>query len=301
MTLRVVSYLAPSLPDHLFVALADHLGGELRTEVELTFDVSRSGPRRGEDEPFGRGDVDLGFVCATSYVWLREPARPSVRLLGAAWAPTDPRAGGRAVYFGDLLTRRASRSGSDDRTEDPLHPDPNRDGCPVPSTRREGLRALVGQRVAYNDEVSLSGYHSLRLALADGGIDPDRVAFVRSGSHLRSLELLNSGEVDAASIDSTVWRRRRREEPRLARAFTAMAALGPHPVQPVVARRGLPVPLCAAIRTALLRAADDPTVASVLADAELRRFVPVSDRDYAPLRARMTRLGLTGLVDLDRT
>lgn len=296
MTLRVMSYLAPSLPEHLFVALADHLGEALGTEVELAFDVSRSGPRRGEDEPFGRGDVDVGFLCATSYVWLREPARPSIELIGAAWAPTDPRADGRAVYFGDVLMRGGSGSGPDDRTDDMLRPGQDADGAHVSQTQQEGLAALVGRRVAYNDEVSLSGYHSLRLALADVGIDPDRVAFIRAGSHLRSLELLSAGEVDAASIDSTVWRRRRREDPLLARAFTPIAALGPHPVQPVVARRGLPAPVRATIRTALLLAGDDPTVASVLADAELHRFVPVSDRDYAPLRAQMTRLGLTDPV-----
>lgn len=296
MTLRVVSYLAPSLPEHLFVALADHLGAALRTEVELTFDVSRSGPRRGEDEPFGRGEADIGFICATSYVWLRGSTPSSIELIGAAWAPRDPRADGRAVYFGDLLMRRSSEAGSADGTDDMAHPGQHADGDLVPHMQREGLAALVGRRVAYNDEVSLSGYHSLRLALADAGVDPDRVAFIRSGSHLRSLELLSAGEVDAASIDSTVWRRRRRQDPLLARAFTAIAELGPHPVQPVVARCGLPAPVRTTIRTALLGAEDDPTVACALADAELHRFVPVSDRDYAPLHERMTRLGLTGPV-----
>lgn len=296
MTLRVTSYLAPSLPEHLFAALADHLAATLRTDVELTFDVSRSGPRPGEDEPFSRGEADIGFLCATSYVWLREPVPPSIELVGAAWAPSDPRADGRAVYFGDVLMRRSSGAAPDDRTDGvvQLGQDGDEDRVPCRHQEEGGLAALVGRRVAYNDEVSLSGYHSLRLALVDAGIDPDRVAFLRSGSHLRSLELLSAGDVDAASIDSTVWRRRRREDPVLARVFTAIAALGPHPVQPVVARRGLPAPVCATIRTALLDAANDPTVASALADAELRRFVPVSDRDYHPLRAQMTKLGIAG-------
>ena len=100
---------------------------------------------------------------------------------------------------------------------------------------------LVGARVADNDDVSLSGFHSLRLAKSQRHVEVDRVEFVRSGSHLRSLELLVTGEVDAAAIDSNVWRRRRREDAALGQRRRAIAELGPHPVQPLVACAGLPM------------------------------------------------------------
>jgi phosphonate transport system substrate-binding protein len=249
----------------------------LGTDVDLRFDASRSGPRPGEDEPFTRGQVDIAFLCATSYVWLTAPAHPAIELVGAAWAPTDPRADGRAEYFGDVLFPAVAAARHLELTGTPAD-----------------LAALVGRRVAYNDDVSLSGFHSLRLALAGAGIDPGRVELIRSGSHLRSLAMLGEGTVDAASIDSTVWRRRQREQPRLARELVAVAALGPHPVQPVIARRGLPREVREQVRVALLDAHRHPRVAAALADAELRRFVPVSDLDYAPLRSQMSMLGLTG-------
>jgi phosphonate transport system substrate-binding protein len=269
VALRLLTYLAPSLPATLFEALAAHLGTELAEGVELRFDPTRSGPRPGESEPFTSGEVDLAFVCATSYVWLTSGATRAVELVGAAWVPTDPRAAGEARYFGDVLTTF--------------------DGP-------ETLANLAGRRVAYNDEVSLSGYHSLRLALAAAGIAVADVALVRSGSHLRSLELLLGGEVDAAAIDSNVWRRRLRTDPAVgAGRLRPIAALGPHPVQPLVARAGLPPELTRAVRTACLLA-HDSAAGPALRDAELARFVKVDDAHYASLRAELAELGCDGAV-----
>jgi len=255
--LRLLSYLAPSLPAGLFEALTDHLARSLGTEIRLTFETRRSGPRAGERKAFDCGEVDVAFVCATSYVWLTDDPAPSIDLVGAAWAPTDPRSAGAAVYFADILTSRATI---------------------------QGLGGLAGHRVAYNDEVSLSGFHSLLFALAAAGVEPDRVEMVASGSHLRSLDLLTAGAVDAAALDATVWRRQRRVHPELADLKT-LAPLGPHPVQPVVTRAGLPADLRRAVREALLSAHQSPQVAAALADAELRRFVAIDDHDFAGLRA----------------
>ena len=251
----------------LFETLAAHLGSALDRDVELVFDASRSGPRPGERDALDTAGVDVAFMCATSYVWLTGGPTAEVDLVGAAWAPLDPRAAGRAVYFGDVLAA-------------------------VDGPR--SLQGLAGRRVAYNDDVSLSGYHSLRLALRSADVDLDRVELVRSGSHLRSLELLVSGAVDAAALDSNVWRRRRREAPGVMGELRAIAVLGPHPVQPVVARAALAPELRDGMRAALLAAHADIRVAHALAAAELARFVSVSDDDYSSLRAQLAGLGLDG-------
>ena len=256
--LRLRTYLAPSIPASLFEALADHLAASLGCAVDLSFDATRSGPRAGEPEPFSTGEVDVAFVCATSWVWLTAVPDPPIRLVGAAWVPIDPRSEGQPVYFGDVVT-----------------------GPGGPAT----LADLPGRRIAYNDDVSLSGYHSLRLALGQEGIDVDAVDFVRSGSHLRSLELLRSGAVEAAAIDSTVWRRVSRRDPDL--DLVAIAALGPHPVQPAVARAGLVPGVRSAVRRALLTADRVAAVRAELAEAQLRRFVPVDDSRYLALAERM--------------
>ena len=261
MTLRLLSYLAPSLPYELFEELARHVGAATGRPVELGFDSTRSGPRPGEHEPFDTAQVDLAYVCATSYVWLTGVQPAPIELVGAAWVPTDPRARGRAVYFGDVLTTV---------------------GGP------RSLSELAGLRIAYNDEVSLSGHHSLRGALLAASVDPAAVELRHSGSHLRSLEMLDSGEVDAAAIDSNVWRRRRREDVDLGQRLVTIAALGPHPVQPLVARAGLPARLRRQVRAAMLAAHEHPEVAGALRSAELSRFVPVDDGAFTALRVEMT-------------
>ena len=249
------------MPARLFEDLAAYLRTLAGAEVELELETSRSGPRAGEHEPFTSGRIDLAFMCATSYVWLTADPGAPVELLGAAWVPADPRSRGRPVYFADVVARA---------------------GGP------RSLGELPGRRVAYNDDVSLSGYHGLALALAGAGIDTDAVRLVRSGSHLDSLALLCDGEVDAAAIDSTVWRRWRRAQPARARGLRWLAALGPYPVQPAVVRADLPAATRQAVRAALLGAADDPAAAAVLADAGFDGFVAVGEADYAPLRAHLT-------------
>lgn len=263
MRLRLLSYLAPSLPADLFVGLGRYLSDDLGVDVQVGFDATRSGPRLGEAEPFSTGEVDLAFVCASSYVWMTTGPVAPVRLVGVAWRPTDPRAAGSPVYFGDVL---------------------------APVGGAASLDELVGARVAYNDDVSLSGFHSLRLAMSERDVDVDRVGFVRSGSHLRSLELLVAREVDAAAIDSNVWRRRRREDPDLGRRLREIAELGPHPVQPLVARADLPTAVSDRVRIALLDLPDD--LATTLANAELSAFGPITQVDYDDLRNRFAALGL---------
>lgn len=262
--LRMLTYLAPSLPDVLFESLARHVEDRLGIEVDLRYDRTRSGPRPGEPEPFSDGEVDVAFLCATSYVWLTERAPPPLSLVGAAWVPIDPRAGGAPIYFGDVLTS----------TDGPA-----------------SLEELPGSRVAYNDDVSLSGYHSLRLALGEAGIDPRQVRFIRSGSHLRSLEWLADGAVDAAAIDSNVWVRRSREEPTLEARLTSIATLGPHPVQPAVVRPDLETPLREGLRAALLDAHRVPTVAAALGHAGFSHFLDIDHQSYAPLRQQLAQRG----------
>lgn len=134
--------------------------------------------------------------------------------------------------------------------------------------------------VAYNDQVSLSGLHVLRYWMAatsrhhffsGGG--------VRSGSHLRSMQLVASGSVDAAAIDCLVWKRAQQSHPELVSQLRVLddVPLGPSPIQPVVAARRLPDAVKANLTTALLQlhASGQPVGLS-----HVSRFVAVSDADY---------------------
>ncbi len=260
MALRIRSHLAPGLPHLLFERIAEHLASHLDTDVVLTFDEQRSGPVPGDDDPFAADEVDLAFVCASSYVCLRTGGSP-VTLVGTAWAPTDPRASGGPHYFADVLVR----------TGDAM------------ARSWPGVEGLAGRRVAFNDRVSLSGYHSLCFALAASDCALGTVELVEAGSHLRSLALLHAGSVDAAVVDANVWRRSRRDDAAMAASLQVIDTFGPLPAQPLVAHAGLGQQRIAAIRAVLLGAHRDPGLAGALAHAELARFVPVGEELYAPL------------------
>src|SRR5437660_13256 len=118
-------------------------------------------------------------MCAPSLVALYAMTRPPVVALAA---PVFTGAGveGKPLYFSDVVVSRSH-----------------------PATDLAGLAAAVW---GYNDTASLSGYSSL-----SGHVDLSGA--VHTGSHLRSLELLERGVIEAAAIDSIVLALRRRSDP----------------------------------------------------------------------------------------
>src|SRR5262249_18593769 len=138
----------------------------------LTCETRTSGPPRGSIDPFSTGKTDVGFLCSPAYAWLVEREPPAVALLPAAPVFADARAGGRPVYFSDVIVRREAAA----RTFDDLR----------------------GAIWAYNDTCSLSGYLNLRRHLDK----MEGLRLIASGSHLASLKLVASGGADAAAIDS---------------------------------------------------------------------------------------------------
>jgi phosphonate transport system substrate-binding protein len=208
--LRLTTWLAPSLPLSLFQLLADRIGQWTGQSVQLTSDTAWSGPRPWLHDPFESGEVDVGFLCAPSWAWLAARPVPSVVAVRALPVPVDPRAGGRPVYFSDVIVPRAGA----DRFE-----------------------ALRGGRWAYNDPCSLSGWFALRARV--GEVETFFREVVQSGSHLASIDLVASGQVDGAAIDSTVLSWVMAARPELHEKVRIVASWGPHPIQPVVARATL--------------------------------------------------------------
>ena len=133
MELRLLTYLSPGLPLALFGTVADHfrrcteLGGR---RIALASEERVSGPERGSversEDPFSRGEADVGFLCAPTYLRLREREHPPAQLLGVAPVFADERARGKPVYFCDVIVR----SGSSARSFSEL------EGAPGPTTIR---------------------------------------------------------------------------------------------------------------------------------------------------------------------
>lgn len=241
--LRFITYLAPSVPEELFAAVAEYVGTAVGQDVTLVVEPSVSGPAADGADPFSTGEADVGFMCAPSFVGLSAMAVPPVIAL-AAPVYVDDDSAGAPVYWSDVVVRA-----TDDAT---------------------ALSDLGDAVWGYNDPASLSGYHSLA-----GLVDLSGAR--HTGSHLRSLELLQTGEIDAAAIDSVVLGLRRRRDPGLDAGLKVVARLGPFPIQPVVGAAALPAAEREAIRNALL------TVH--LPEFGLERMVPVTAADYARIGA----------------
>ncbi len=251
--LRIITYLAPSIPERFFRVIADHLGRRLGGGAELTVEPRMSGPRR-QDDPFELDQVDVGFMCAPSLVLLRAADNPSVDLLPVAPVFADERAKGRPVYFSDVVVRADSNIVSFDQ--------------------------LRGRTWAYNDARSLSGWHSalerLRAVPAGSEFFSSTVA---SGSHLESLRLVAQHRVDAAAIDSNALIMERAEHPGHAARLRVIESWGPFPIQPAVVRASLPQETKRRIADHLSDLHRSGAIAA-LAGIPFERFAPVTYDDY---------------------
>ena len=260
MKLRLITYLSPGLPLAIFEALAAHIERSIPGyEVVLHSEERVSGPERGAPEPFSSGDADVGFVCAPSYVWLKEREPPPARLLGVAPVFAEERNRGKPLYFCDVVVPRD-----------------------LPA---DSFGDLKGRVWAYNDACSLSGYHGLLARFGSSG-GPTRFfgRVLQSGSHMASIQSLFDGVADAASIDSNVLGIMMNRQPSLRERLRVIESWGPYPVQPVLIRSDLDPHLEEALRTSLLETEADPLTRRSLAAFGLTHFAPVGEDDYAPER-----------------
>jgi len=235
--LRFLSYLAPSIPEGLFALVARHVAETCDVPTMLEFETRISGPLEGDDDPFADGRADVGFVCAPTYRWMRD----RVALLPAP-VPLDARAGGRPVYFADVVVRADSGI---ERFDD-----------------------LRGRRWAYNDRNSRSGWFSMLDRV--GGDTRFFSELFHAGSHLQSLAAIRDGRVDGAAIDSNTLFLQPREGLRVIESW------GPFPIQPVIVRAGVDDALKARLADALLGIHEQHD----LSPFGFARFAPVTLDDY---------------------
>lgn len=235
--LRFLTYLAPSIPAGLFTLVARHVEERCGVPTALELETRISGPLEGDDDPFADGRADVGFVCAPTYRWMRD----RVTLLPAL-VPLDERAGGRPVYFADVVVRADSAV--------------------------ERFEQLRGRRWGYNDRNSRSGWFSM---LDRVGSDTRFFSWlVHAGSHLQSLQAIRDGRVDAAAIDSNVLFLQPRDGLRVVESW------GPFPIQPVIVRAGIDDALKARVAGALLGIHEQHD----LSPFGFARFTRVTPEDY---------------------
>lgn len=242
--LKLISYLAPSIPKDFFSLVARRIEAATGLPTQLRFETRISGPLEGDDDPFRDGRTDIGFLCSPSFRILRRHA--PIELLPLP-VPLDARAAGRPLYFADVVVRAASRF----RTFDDLR----------------------GTRWGFNDRNSKSGWFSM---IERAGSEDFFGRLLHSGSHLGSLELVLGGVIDAAAIDSNALLLRQRHDPSLREQLRVVETWGPFPIQPVIIRSD--VALKERIAGALL--AMHETDGAALGEFGFARFAAGSEESY---------------------
>jgi len=142
------------------------------------------------------------------------------------------------------------------------------------------LEDLAGSRLAINSTGSWSGYHALRLHLAEAGrFDAFFGSVVETGGHGASIDRVVAGEADCAAIDCSVWDDGVAVGDARMGELTVVTRTRDHPAPPFSVSRALDPDVRRAIAAGLVRSARA---------AGLEAIAPACDADYDPLRRAMT-------------
>ena len=137
-----------------------------------------------------------------------------------------------------------------------------------------------GLRPVLSNTQSLSGWCSLGVALAEVTNDPQFVRpFLTSGGHATSLQMLEDGDADIASIDSATYRLLSRHRPALVNNVRVIGYGPSVPATPIIVSKS-----CAVDAEVLYRIIsgvfDRPDLQAPLADIGISGFVRLANSDY---------------------
>jgi phosphonate transport system substrate-binding protein len=255
--LRIASCMAENT-EGLCRSIAEIIEIEVGIPTEYITEI----PWQERERLFDAGEIQILWLCGLPYVEKADLADSGMELL-AVPVPAGARYHGRPVYFSEVLVRRQSSF--------------------------ESFIDLRGASWAYNEPRSHSGFNVVRACLAEmGQYDGFFGSVVESGAHANSIELLLSGAIDGAAIDSTVLEWLSSQRSALRDELRVIDSLGPSPIPPWVISKKLPNDLRSQVRQTLLDLHQSANGQTLLERAQIARFVFAHDRDYDPIR-RMAR------------
>lgn len=204
-TIKIICYLCPSIPYELFNIFSEELSRVLNLKVDIDYDPTSSGPMTCDNI---LDKYDMAFVCSPSYLTMMKCPNNKMELLHYNFVYNDKRNIDREpVYYSDIVVH-------------------NLDNDITMNNYTE--RNLI---FGYNDLSSLSGYYSMIHELNNIGKNLSIFRkVVESGSHLKSIEMLNNKEIDIACIDSVCID----NFADLSNNLTKIGYFGPNPIQPIL-------------------------------------------------------------------
>ena len=196
-------------------------------------------------------------ICGLPYVLRADTPDPKIELL-AAPVIKGARYRNEPVYFSDIVVRKDSRFRS--------------------------FMDLKGASWAYNEPGSHSGYNVVKYYLAALGLNGDFFSkVIESGTHLRSLEMILNGEIDASAIDSIVLGVETRRSD-IGSFLRKIGTIGPSPIPPLVISNQIPVEDRKYMRDLVVKMDEDPRGHALLEQGDMVRLADVKDRDYDVIR-----------------
>lgn len=198
--LEVITFLSPNY-EPLYRNISARFSNTLNLPCHF-----RAGNELAE---FAVEEADLVFACGWWYTRHPEKYEPL-----AAPVMENPRYRGLPVYYVELVTLLSHSVAT--------------------------IEELYGKVFGYNEENSFSGLQALLAELDRRKEDLNIFArIVKTGSHLNSIQALLQGEIDCATLDSTVLDLELKRRPEIKNKLAVTASFGPYPVPPLLVNKQL--------------------------------------------------------------
>ena len=253
LTIRFATFLSPIMYT-MYEHIARYVGEKIGCPASLSTGQSFA--------EFAEGHIDVAFICGLPYVRMTGWPSCPVELLAAPILQGE-RYRHKPVYYSDVIVDGDS-----------------------PYRCFDDLQGCVW---AYNERASHSGCNLVCYSLLERGKAPGYFGkTIKSGSHLRSLEMVLAGQADATAIDSHVLDVLRARDEHGAAALRAIEMLGPSSIPPVVVSKRVDQQLKREIQEVLVSMHLD--AADALHEGLIERFVAVADEDYDDLRGMLERV-----------
>lgn len=236
-----------------------YIGFNLGKDVQL---VQRK--TYGEiNELFGKGEIDLGFVCSGPYATGRE--KYGFELLAI------PQVQGSRFYHSYLIVNRDS-----------------------PLQRLEDLRGRV---FAFTDPESNTGTLVPTYWLTEIGERPETFfgRTIYTYSHDNSILAVARGLVDGATVDGLIWEYYNRKNPTFTSKTRIIRKSEPYGIPPLVVSKDASPKLKERVRQLLYSMHRDPDGRKVLDELMIDRFVSPKEELYDTIRQMEKNLALLGV------
>ena len=200
---------------------------------------------------------NMGCVLMCGYPYAQATPRPA---LLASPVPSPPHYDNKPIYFTHLLVAEDS----------PF----------------QTIEETFGQRISWTIENSQSGYNAVRAFLLPYRTAERPLLYRESvgpiGTFTVGVEGIRNDKIDVVPIDSFSYDLMRHYTPAKLAGTRVLATTPASPFPPLVAGHDIDQRSVDALRAALLRLHNEPSLQDALQTAMIKRFIEVTPEDYEP-------------------